>query len=601
LASSIQNYSGQTDDSIVASEKLLLTFTGVRNEAGKNNDIFNQATKMTADMAAKMGGDASKYAVQLGKALNDPAKGVSKLTKIGVTFTDAQKKQIAAMDKAGNRVGAQKVIMAELRKEFGNSAKAAGDTLPGKMARAQRSFEDVSQGLIASLMPIITKLADVLLQDVLPAFEKVMGFIEKHQTLFGILAGVIGTVVLAIKAWSLAQAIFNAVMAANPIVLIIAAVVALGVALVIAYKKSATFRKIVQTAFGGIVAVAKVLWAGLKLLFAFWMLQFRLVLAVVQTVARGVMAAFKWVVDAGATMIGWIRKIPGWIKSALSGLFNIIKAPFLAAWNWVANSLVPGIVGWVKSIPGKVTSALTGVAEAIKAPFRAAWDWVAHTLVPGIIGWVQSIPGKVRAALATLAAIIKAPFSAAWSWVKTNVIDKIGGAFAGLWSAIRNAMSKVEGAITAPFKAAWTWIKTNVIDRIASGFSTLGAALKKPINAVIRAWNNLSFTIGGFKLPFPPHTKFPSVTISTPNLPLLASGAYVTRATAAVVGEGRSAEFVAPEPMLRAVIRDELGRGGGNVYNFQVPPTANPAETGRVIVKAIQAYERAAGAGWRSA
>jgi hypothetical protein len=165
----------------------------------------------------------------------------------------------------------------------------------------------------------------------------------------------------------------------------------------------------------------------------------------------------------------------------------------------------------------------------------------------------------VRAALATLAAIIKAPFSAAWSWVKTNVIDKIGGAFAGLWSAIKNAMSKVEGAITAPFKAAWTWIKTNVIDKITSGFSALGSALKKPINAVIRAWNNLSFTIGGFKLPFPPHTKFPSFTISTPNIPELASGAYVTRATTAVVGEGRGGEFVSPEAMLRALIREESG------------------------------------------
>jgi phage-related protein len=627
LASSIQNYSGQTDDSIVASEKLLLTFTGVRNAAGKNNDIFNQATKMTADMAAKMGGDASTYAVQLGKALNDPAKGVAKLTKIGVTFTDQQKKQITAMQKAGNTVGAQKVIMAELTKEFGGSAKAAGQTLPGQMKRAQRSFEDISQNLIASLMPVLTALAGFLLNNVMPAFSKVMGFITRNKTVFAILAGAIGGIVAAWKIWNAVLAIWTAITEANPIVLIITALVALGVALVVAYKKSATFRNIVQTAFRAVATAARVVWAAIKLLVGFWIAQFKLVIAIVRAVASGVVTAFRTMVSGIRTAVSvlyaiivkpyvlawqWItgtlipgilsvfRQLPGWIASAISTITAIIKAPFTAAWNWVANTLIPGIVGWVKTLPGKVTTALSGLSEAIKAPFRAAWDWVANSLVPGIVAWVRTLPGKVATALATLAETIKAPFRAGWSWVKTNVIDKVGSAFSGLWSTIKTAMSKVEGAITAPFSAAWTWIKKNVIDKITAGFGALGTALKTPINAVIRAWNNLSFTIGGWKLPFPPHTKFPSVTISTPNLPLLASGAYVTRATAAVVGEGGS-EFVAPEPMLRAVIRDELGRAGGNVYNFHVPPTANPAETGRVIVKAIQAYERAAGAGWRSA
>jgi hypothetical protein len=131
-------------------------------------------------------------------------------------------------------------------------------------------------------------------------------------------------------------------------------------------------------------------------------------------------------------------------------------------------------------------------------------------------------------------------------------------------------MGKVESAITAPFKAAWTWIKTNVIDKITSGFGALGSALKKPINAVIRAWNNMSFTIGGFKLPFPPHTKFPSFTISTPNIPELASGAYVTRATAAVIGEA-GPEYVLPEKKLAALL---AGGGTTVIVNGALDPDA---------------------------
>jgi len=142
-ASAIQAMSGQTDDSISASQKLLLTFTNIKNKGP--DKIFDLATMASANMAAKMGGDASSNAIQLGKALNDPIKGVGALSRVGVSFTAAQKKSIEAMVKSGDVAGAQKIILSELNTEFGGAAKAAGESLPGQLARAKRSFEDVSQ------------------------------------------------------------------------------------------------------------------------------------------------------------------------------------------------------------------------------------------------------------------------------------------------------------------------------------------------------------------------------------------------------------------------------------------------------------------------
>ena len=78
LAASIQGYSGQTDDSIVKTEQLLLTFTNIKNSG--TDKIFDLATKAAADMAAKMGTDASSAAIQLGKALNDPTNGMTVLS-----------------------------------------------------------------------------------------------------------------------------------------------------------------------------------------------------------------------------------------------------------------------------------------------------------------------------------------------------------------------------------------------------------------------------------------------------------------------------------------------------------------------------------------
>jgi hypothetical protein len=70
----------------------------VRNETGKGNDIFTQATKVVTDMSVALGQDGTKSAIQLGKALNDPIKGVTALARVGVTFTQGQKDQIKTLE-----------------------------------------------------------------------------------------------------------------------------------------------------------------------------------------------------------------------------------------------------------------------------------------------------------------------------------------------------------------------------------------------------------------------------------------------------------------------------------------------------------------------
>jgi len=103
-----------------------------------------------------MGGSSSDSAIRLGRALSDPVKGVSALTRVGVVFTKSQKDSIAAMVKHGDVAGAQSVILKELQTEFGGSAKAAGQSLPGQMAIAKRSFEDLSETVVTGLLPAFT-------------------------------------------------------------------------------------------------------------------------------------------------------------------------------------------------------------------------------------------------------------------------------------------------------------------------------------------------------------------------------------------------------------------------------------------------------------
>lgn len=140
-----------TDQAVIRSgENMLLTFTNVKNGVGAGNDIFNQATGTILDMSKALGQDTKNSAIQLGKALNDPIKGVTALQRVGVTFTDQQKQQIKTMVASNDTMGAQKIILAELNKEFGGSAAAAATG----GAKLSLTMKDLAMNLYGLFAPI---------------------------------------------------------------------------------------------------------------------------------------------------------------------------------------------------------------------------------------------------------------------------------------------------------------------------------------------------------------------------------------------------------------------------------------------------------------
>jgi acid phosphatase family membrane protein YuiD len=153
LATAISNKTGIDDEAIQSGANLLLTFTGIRNEVGKGNDIFNQATQTITDMSAALGQDTKASAIQLGKALNDPIKGVTALQRVGVSFTESQKKQIKSLVDHGKTLEAQKVILKELGREFGGAAAAAAS--PSQKLGV--IFGNLKESIGTALLPIVDK------------------------------------------------------------------------------------------------------------------------------------------------------------------------------------------------------------------------------------------------------------------------------------------------------------------------------------------------------------------------------------------------------------------------------------------------------------
>lgn len=154
LALSLSEVTPFEDEVIQRGENMLLTFTNI----GK--DVFPMATEAMLNMSQKMGGDVKESAIQLGKALQDPVKGITALQRVGVTFTADQKELIKSLVATGDVAGAQKVILAELEKEFGGVARAAGDTLSGKLTILNNQFGNIKESIGTALIPVLSEFLE---------------------------------------------------------------------------------------------------------------------------------------------------------------------------------------------------------------------------------------------------------------------------------------------------------------------------------------------------------------------------------------------------------------------------------------------------------
>jgi hypothetical protein len=177
LSEELENLSTVDDKVIQSGQNMLLTFTNIRNEVGEDNDIFDQATKTALNMSVALGQDMTQSALQLGKALNDPIRGIGQLRRVGVAFTDEQTKQIEKLVESGRVMDAQKIILRELAVEFGHSAEKFGKGPGAVMRRFGDAVEEGQQALARGILPVLERVSEMAQK----AFgdEKVIAGIEQ--------------------------------------------------------------------------------------------------------------------------------------------------------------------------------------------------------------------------------------------------------------------------------------------------------------------------------------------------------------------------------------------------------------------------------------
>ncbi len=165
LARNLSAVSGEslfTDDQILGAQNVLATFTNIKEFE------FGDATAAIVDLSQAMGQDLQSSAVQVGKALNDPVQGITALQRVGVSFTEDQKKVVESLMETGDIAGAQQLILSELERQFGGSAAAAAQTFSGQMVVMSEKVEDAKGAIGDALLPLLTEMGGIFDTYIMP-------------------------------------------------------------------------------------------------------------------------------------------------------------------------------------------------------------------------------------------------------------------------------------------------------------------------------------------------------------------------------------------------------------------------------------------------
>ena len=258
LAQQLRTSAGATDDVIKQNEAFISSLSMAKAVADDElrpalSNLVRSTGSVEAaqnlmstalDISAATGKDLETVTMALGKAANGQTAALTKLDPSLKGVIDSESTLADITD--------------ALSASFGGAADVAAQSYEGRMKSIKIAMDETKESIGAALLPVLEKLLGILA----PLAE----WAQQNTTAFLIIAGVIGSFAAAIvvaniamKAYTIATqavtaatALFNFVLNANPIALIIIGIVAFIAAMVLLYKRFEVVREVVDTVFSAI-------------------------------------------------------------------------------------------------------------------------------------------------------------------------------------------------------------------------------------------------------------------------------------------------------------------------------------------------------------
>tara|TARA_Y100001963_G_scaffold19104_1_gene24146 strand:- start:11378 stop:14503 length:3126 start_codon:yes stop_codon:yes gene_type:complete len=149
-AQDLQSITTFGDEAILSSSALLLSFKRIGKEA------FLPAQKAILNVSAAMNVDLKTATIQIGKALNAPINGLAALNRVGIQFSEMQKRDLKkALLVANSDLEAQTIILDELQRQFGGMAEIMSMSTLGSIDKMQNALGDLAEVVADNLAPSI--------------------------------------------------------------------------------------------------------------------------------------------------------------------------------------------------------------------------------------------------------------------------------------------------------------------------------------------------------------------------------------------------------------------------------------------------------------
>jgi len=399
LATTLGNVTGASDKQIASVEDFI---TKTSQAAAVADDELRPAL----DSLVRGTGDITKAQDLLGLALDVSAGTGKDLGAVSDALSKAFNGNLGPLRKLDPALAdliksgaTTDEVFAAMGETFSGQASTAANTTQGKMKNLGIQMGELKESIGAAVAPLAEKL--------LPKFLEFSAWIQKNKTLVVTLGAIIGGIAAAIiavntamtiwtattKAFTAIQAAFNAVMALNPIFLIVAAVVAIIAILVILQKEFGLFDGVIRVVGDAFAAV----WAAIKTVFD-WVKDNWQLLLVILTGPFGLALAF--VITFKDQIIGFIKGVIDWVTNNWKLILAILTGPFGLA-ILAITTFKDQIINVFSIIYNGIKATMGFVADVITAPFKAAfravatlWNNTVGKLSFSVPSWVPLIGGK---------------------------------------------------------------------------------------------------------------------------------------------------------------------------------------------------------------
>ncbi|WP_158697895.1 phage tail tape measure protein [Streptomyces prunicolor] len=513
------------------------------------------------------------------RAIKDPAeRNATALALFGTKSEDMQK-ALLALDpsKATEALG-----------KVGGAADDMGNKLRDNAAAKLDIFKrKLQQGLI-----------DFLAQNVLPALNSTIGFIAKNQDWLKPLALGVGVLAIALGIVATATWAWNAALLANPVGLVVAAIALLVGAFVVAYKKSETFRTIVQGVWDWLKAttgpvfesIKELISAALDAIVLFWNEHGTTIIAYV-TQAFGFI---KGIIEGVMQVIrGIIQVVTGLISGDWSKVWEGIKNIFQGVWKAISN--------YVQLVWLEIKGYFTLYLGLIKALWLAQWN-LLKSIVSGVWSAIKSlISGAINGVKTSISGglnTIKSNWSGAWSSVKSYLSTAWSGIKTIVGDAINSLVGKVKGvkgSVLGALSGAGSWLYNagkQIIQGLINGIKAVAGSVASAAKSVVQGAINAAKSV--LKIKSPSRVFMEIGKFTTEGLALgLKKTEGVKKATIAL-GETVTGNFGARLSVQPAVAGTAAFGGSGAPVNITINAGvgSDPVAIGREVDKALKAYQR---------